>query len=131
MSQVIIYTNKNGNVSVCLPTGELPIEDVLTKDCPEGAIIIDADDLPQGENDFFDAWRLVDGAVGIDLAAAKGIATQRFNDLAKIKADERARNTAIGIDNDVSDADFIASLTAKRLEIDAATSTAELRAVKV
>ncbi len=131
MTQVIIYTNENGNVSVCIPTGELPIEDVLTKDCPEGAIIIDADALPQGEDDFFDAWRLIDGAIVVDLAAAKGITTQRFNDLAKIEAAERARNTSIGIDNDVSDADFIASLTAKRLEIDAATSTAELRAVKV
>ena len=131
MTQVIVYTNDNGNVSVCYPSGELPIEDVLAKDCPEGAIIINADDLPQGEDDFFDAWRLVDGAVAVDLAAAKNIAFQRFNNLAKIKADERARNTAIGIDNDVPDADFIASLTAKRLEINAATSTAELRAVKV
>ena len=130
MTQVIIYTNANGNVSVCIPTGELPIEDVLAKDCPEGAIIIDADALPQGEDDFFDAWRLVDGAVVVDLAAAKGVATSRFNHAAKLEAAERARNTSIGIDNDVSDADFIASLTAKRLEIDAATSTAELRAVK-
>lgn len=131
MTQVIVYTNDNGNVSVCYPSGELPIEDVLAKDCPEGAIIIDADNLPQGEDDFFDAWRLVDGAVSVDLAAAKNIAFQRFNDLAKIKADERARNTAIGIDNDVSDADFLASLTAKRLGISVATSTAELRAVEV
>lgn len=131
MTQVIIYTNDNGNVSVCYPSGELPIEDVLAKDCPEGAIIIDADDLPQGEDDFFDAWRLVDGAVAVDLAAARNITFQRFNDLAKIKADERARNTSIGIDNDVPDVDFLASLTAKRLEISVAMSTAELRAVKV
>jgi hypothetical protein len=40
MSQVIIYTNDNGGVSVCVPTGELPIEQVLTKDCPAGAIIV-------------------------------------------------------------------------------------------
>jgi len=131
MTQVIVYTNNNGNVSVCHSSGELPIEDVLVKDCPEGAIIIDADALPQGEDDFFDAWRLVDGAVVVDFAAAKSVATSRFNHAAKLEAAERARNTSIGIDNDVSDADFIASLTAKRLEIDAATSTAELRAVKV
>lgn len=131
MMQVIVYTNDNGNVSVCYPTGELPIEDVLAKDCPEGAIIIDADALPQGEDDFFDAWRLVDGVVAVDLAAAKSLAVSRFNNDAKIEAAERARNTSIGINNNVSDADFLASLTAKRLEIDAATSTAELRAVKV
>ena len=131
MTQVIIYTNGNGNVSVCIPTGELPLEDVLAKDCPEGAITIDAGDLPQGEDDFFDAWRLVDGAVAVDLTAAKSLAVSRFNNDAKIEAAERAKNTSIGIDNDVSDADFLASLTAKRLEIDAATSTAELRSVKV
>lgn len=131
MTQVIVYKNDNGNVSVCYPTGELPIEDVLVKDCPEGAMIIDAENLPQGEDDFFDAWRLVDGTVVIDLAAAKNIAVFRFNHDAKIEAAERSRNTSIGIDNDVSDVDFLASLTAKRLEIDAAISTAELRAVKV
>lgn len=131
MTQIIVYKNDNGNVSVCYPTGELPIEDVLAKDCPEGAIIIDAEDLPQSEDDFFDAWRLVDGAVIVDLAAAKSITISRFNHDAKIEATERSRNTSIGIDNDVSDADFLASLTAKRLEINAATSTAELRVVKV
>jgi len=26
MAQVIIFTNDNGGVSVCIPTGELPIE---------------------------------------------------------------------------------------------------------
>jgi len=129
MTQVIIYENENGNVSVCIPTGELSVEHVLTRDCPEGAIIIDADALPQGEDDFFDAWRLVDGIVVVDLATAKTLATSRFNETAKITADERSRNTAIGIANDVSDADFIAGLTAKRAAIAAATSTAELRAV--
>jgi hypothetical protein len=129
MTQVIVYTNDNGNVSVCYPSGELPIEDVLAKDCPEGAIIIDADALLHGEDDFFDAWRLIDGIIIVDLDTAKTLATSRFNEAAKITADERSRNTAIGIANDVSDADFISGLTAKRAAIAAATSTAELRAV--
>jgi len=58
--QVIIYTNENGNVSVCTPTGELSIETVLTKDCPAGAIIVDDSELPA---EYFDAWELVDGKV--------------------------------------------------------------------
>ena len=65
MAQVIIYTNDNGGVSVCVPTGELPIEQVLEKDCPAGAIIVDASDLPT-DNDFFDAWELVNGQVVIN-----------------------------------------------------------------
>jgi hypothetical protein len=65
MSQVIIYTNSNGGVSVCHPTGELPIEEVLTKDCPAGAIIIDDFELPT-ENEYFDAWELIDGKVVVN-----------------------------------------------------------------
>ena len=56
--QVIIFSNTNGGVSVCVPTGELPIEAVLAKDCPSGAIIVDDATLPQADNDFFDAWEL-------------------------------------------------------------------------
>jgi len=32
----IIYTNNEGGVSVIIPTGELPIEEVAAKDVPEG-----------------------------------------------------------------------------------------------
>jgi hypothetical protein len=60
MAQVIIYTNDNSGVSICTPTGELPIEEVLAKDCPAGAIIVDANCLP---TEYFDAWELVDGQV--------------------------------------------------------------------
>jgi hypothetical protein len=62
MALIIIYTNENGNVSLCIPTGELPIEAVLVKDCPVGAMIIDDSDLPT-DNEFFNAWELVDGKV--------------------------------------------------------------------
>jgi len=55
--QVIIFSNTNGGVSVCVPTGELPIEAVLAKDAPSGAIIVDDSTLPQGDGAlFFDAW---------------------------------------------------------------------------
>ena len=39
--QVIIHTNDNGGVSVCIPTGELSIEEVKAKDTPAGSIIVD------------------------------------------------------------------------------------------
>lgn len=70
MAQVIIYTNENGNVSVCIPTGELPIEQVLAKDCPDGALIIDDSILP---SDYFDAWELVDGQVVINQTKKQAI----------------------------------------------------------
>ena len=63
---VIIFSNTNGGVSVCVPTGELPIEQVLAKDCPSGAIIVDDATLPQADNEFFNAWELVDGKVVVN-----------------------------------------------------------------
>lgn len=78
MTQVIIYTNNDGGVDVCSPTGELPIEEVQAKDTPSGSIIVDVDSLPNEYNEFFNAWRLVDGVVSVDLAASKEITKARL-----------------------------------------------------
>jgi hypothetical protein len=77
MSQVIIFTNSNGGVSVCIPTGEISIEAVLAKDCPKGAIIVEHSALPTA-NDFFDAWELADGVVTVSLAKATEITKKRL-----------------------------------------------------
>jgi len=58
VAQVIIYTNENGGVSVCIPSGELSIDAVKTKDTPDHSIIVDSSILPNSDNDFFDAWVL-------------------------------------------------------------------------
>lgn len=71
--QVIIYTNENGNVSVCYPSNEFPIEEVKAKDTPEHSIIIDQSELPQGEDEFFDAWELVDGKVIVNQTKKQAI----------------------------------------------------------
>ena len=65
MTQAIIFQNDNGGVSVCIPTGELPIEEVLVKDCPAGAIIVDDSELPT-DNEYFNAWELIDGKVVVN-----------------------------------------------------------------
>jgi hypothetical protein len=65
MTQAIIFTNDNGGVSVCIPTGELPINEVLAKDCPAGAMIVDDSELPT-DNTYFNAWELVDGKVVVN-----------------------------------------------------------------
>lgn len=78
MTQVIIYTNENGNVSVCVPTGELDIQAVKEKDTPEHSIIVDMNSLPNAENDFFDAWELQDGVVSVNLSKAKEITKDRL-----------------------------------------------------
>jgi hypothetical protein len=69
--QVIIYENENGGVSVCIPTGELPIQRVLEKDCPSGAIIVEQESLPNEHNDFFNSWELNGSTVTVNLSKAK------------------------------------------------------------
>ena len=53
----IIYQNKSGGVSVIIPTGELPIEDVCQKDVPAGVpyLIVSEDDIPS-DRTFRNAW---------------------------------------------------------------------------
>jgi len=130
MAQVIIFQNPNGGVSVCVPTGELPINEVLAKDCPAGAIIVDDSVLPTGSDaQFFDAWELADGKVTVNFAKAQAIKLAQYNSSAVNVAQKRQLNTLAGIENSVSDADFTAELTAGRTAISAAKTTAELVAI--
>jgi hypothetical protein len=78
MTQVIIYSQNNGQVAVCYPTGELPIEEVLTKDCPAGAVIVDNDLLPNEHSNFFNAWELNGTTVTVNLDKAKAITKDRL-----------------------------------------------------
>lgn len=80
MSHVIIFENDNGGVSVCIPTGELPIDKVLEKDVPanRNARIIPASDLPNQDNDFFNAWELDGATITVNLDKAKAITKDRL-----------------------------------------------------
>ena len=131
MAQVIIYANSNGGVSVTVPTGELPINEVLAKDCPAGAIIVDDSVFPQGADaQFFDAWELSGSTVTVNFVKAQTQKLAQFNSSAVQVAQARQLNTLAGIANEVSDADFTASLVAGRASIASATTTAELLAVQ-
>ena len=76
MSKIIVYTNLNGNVSVCMPTQESieshGIEWIKEKDTPENSIIIDSSELPQ-DSIFFNAWELNGSAITVNLDKAKDI----------------------------------------------------------
>ena len=127
MSNVIIFTNSTGNVSVCVPTGELPIQEVLSKDAPAGAIIVDDSTLPQGDDaSFFDAWLLNGSTVSVDLDKAKALQTASLNNLAKAEAQHRFSNDSIGIDNKLSDAAWKALVVAGRSAITASADTTAL-----
>jgi len=125
--QVIIYTNTNGNVSVCVPTGELPIETVLSKDCPSGAIIVDDSTLPQGTDaQFFDSWKLNGTTVTVDIPTAIAHQTKALNNLAYTEAQHRAAKVGAGLTNVMSDSDWTTALATARAAVTASTTTAQL-----
>ena len=79
MTQAIIFTNDNGGVSTCVPTGEISIDAVMTKDVPagRGARIVNLTDLPR-DNDFYDAWEMDATSVTVNFAKAVEITKKRL-----------------------------------------------------
>lgn len=132
--QVIIFKNDNGNVSVCLPTGELDIQAVKAKDTPSHSIIVQDSELPQADNDFFDAWELSNGVVSTNLTKAKALTKAR---LRREREPLLAAQDVLFQRAQESNADTTAIVAEKvRLrditsQADACTTTAELRALKV
>ena len=98
MAQVIIHSNSNGGVSVTVPTGELSIQEVLAKDCPAGAIIIDDSELPT-DNEYFNAWELVDGKVVVNETKKQAI-IDAIQAPITAKASALAKLTALGLSED-------------------------------
>ena len=136
MTQAIIFTNDNGGVSTCIPTGEISIEAVMEKDVPKGrnAKIVNIVDLPNQDNDFYDAWELVSGKVEVNLTKAKELTKKRLRmeraplltaqDIAFQRAIEEGKDTSaiVAEKNRLRDITDLA---------DAETTLEGLRAIKV
>lgn len=136
MNNVIIFTNDNGGVSVCVPTGELPIEQVQAKDIPAGkhSYIVDMASLPEEDNDFFNAWEQTRGIVTVNLSKAKEITKVRLRAerepllAAQDIAFQRALETGADTSAIVAEKQRLRDVTQL---VDACTSTAQLRALQV
>ena len=78
--QAIIFTNDNGGVATCIPTGEISIDAVLEKDVPKGkgARIVNIADLPNQYNDFYDAWEMDATSVTVNKAKAVELTKKRL-----------------------------------------------------
>ena len=65
---------------MCVPTGELPIEQVQAKDIPAGvqSFVVEKITLPEDSYDFFDAWEQIEGVVTINLEKAKTVTKTRL-----------------------------------------------------
>lgn len=70
-----IAYNTNDGLAITIPTGELPIEQVLAKDCPAGAVIVDS--IP-AERDFRNAWELSGSDITVNFAKAQEITKDRL-----------------------------------------------------
>lgn len=134
MAQVIIFTNDNGGVSVCIPTGEMNIHAVKAKDTPSHSIIVQESELPQADNDFFNAWELADGVVTVNLTKAKEITKARLRDEREplLAAQDVLYMRALEAGSDVS------AIVAEKTRLrnitslaDTCTTTAQLRALSV
>jgi hypothetical protein len=134
MAQVIIFTNDNGGVSVCVPTGEIDIQAVKAKDTPSTSIIVQDSELPQADNDFFDAWELSNGTVSVNLTKAKALTKAR---LRREREPLLAAQDVLFQRAQESNADTTAIVAEKnRLRnitngVDTCTTTAQLRALSV
>ena len=134
MSQVIIFTNDNGGVSVCVPTGELSVAETKMKDTPGHSIIVDSSELPEADNDFFDAWELSNNVVSVNIEKAKEITKRRLRaerdpllaaqDVLYMRALEAGQDTTAI----VAEKQRLRGITQLA---DACTTTAELRALQV
>ena len=133
MAQVIIFTNSNGGVSVCVPTGEMDIEAVKAKDTPSGSIIVQDSDLPQADNDFFNAWELTNGVVTVNLDKAKEITKARLRAerepllAAQDVLFQRAQETGSETTAIVAEKNRLRDITNG---VDVCTTTQELRALQ-
>lgn len=134
MAQVIIFTNSNGGVSVCIPTGELDINAVKAKDTPSHSIIVQDSELPQADNDFFNAWELANGVVTVNIDKAKEITKARLRQerepllAAQDVLFQRALESGADTTAIVAEKQRLRDVTGL---VDACTTTAQLRALSV
>ena len=127
-ARAVVWTNAAGGVSVCRPAPGVSIDAGFLARCPADALVVDEASLPADAEGFFEAWRLRDGQVVVDLAAAQAIQQERVNAAALLVARERADRAAIGLGDDTARTDFLAGIAAQRTAVSAARTLADLRA---
>ena len=134
MTKAIIFSNDNGGVSTCIPTGEISIEAVLAKDCPAGALIVEASSLPNDDSDFYNAWELANGVVTVNLDKAKEITKARLRTerepllAAQDVLFQRAQESGGDTTAIVAEKNRLRDITGS---VDSCTTTAQLRALTV
>jgi hypothetical protein len=126
-----IAYNTNDGLAITIPTGELPIEQVLAKDCPAGAVIVDT--LP-AERDFRNAWELSGTDITVNFAKAQEITKDRLRAERQplLEAQDVAFQRALETDADTADIvaekERLRNITA---QVDDAETVEELKKIHV
>jgi hypothetical protein len=78
--KTIIYTAEKGNVATCYVIDESNIDAIFKKikSANADAKIIEQSDLPNKDQDFFNAWELVNGNIIVNIEKAKEIAKEKL-----------------------------------------------------
>jgi hypothetical protein len=134
MSKIVYIDPEENILAVVHPTGEVPIEELAQRVVPAGVSyqIVDDDTIPS-DRTFRDAWVNNGSTVSEDLEKSKQIGHQyRRDKRAKEFAphDEVIAKQVPGADADAAEAaraDIRAKYATMQTEIDAATTTAEIK----
>ena len=128
----IIYTNSEGGVSVVHPTGEVPISELPAKLGLTDYEIVDDDVIPT-DRTFRNAWVKSGATVVEDLPKSKEIAHERRREARAEEFkphDDLISKQIPGADTDAAEAaraEIRTKYATMQTEIDAATSTAEIK----
>lgn len=129
--RVVVWASEAGGVAVRHPAPGVAVDAAFLAACPPGARVMAVADLPEAD-DLFDAWRLdAAGTITIDLPTARAAWRQRLDAAALGAARDRADCAGIGLAPLVSQEAFLATLAELRRAVEAATTLADLRAVRV
>ncbi|QIG60177.1 hypothetical protein [Dishui Lake large algae virus 1] len=141
-NRVIVFANPEDatRVAVMYPTGELPVEELLRRhvDTSKPHLILDSSELPNEDDDFFEAWGIVEDKVVADVSKARELHRKRLRDarIPLLAALDVKFMRAV----ESGDAAAQASIAAEKQKlrdlpadprIDAAGTCAELRALSV
>ena len=77
---VVEHPDDSSRVAILIPTGEIPLEDVLQKDVntEKFHMVVEYETLPIADEDFYEAWHFHEGEVKVNLERAKDIHRNRL-----------------------------------------------------
>jgi hypothetical protein len=138
MNERIVYTNAEGGVSVVVPSGEVPIGDLLTSVVPAGvtdAEVVDVAEVPS-DRTFRNAWKKGEQGkkVGVDMVKAKALShdkrrAKRAAEFAPLDIESTIPSKAVEAEGKrqvIRDKHAVI-----QADIDAATTPEELKAIIV